>query len=185
MTPARETKNAHHMGSAATALEWQQLEVIFDAMFGADARSLPAYPKVIGGVGARWLDAKGHEHDATHLDDLRTAYESHATASLRFSGQLEGTPHGYLSYWPGDPRPRVEAVVRGVPRDVDSIMTLIRDTFPLAFEGSLIFVSWSGPLSSQVAAALRPLLESRLPAANVFLSSTSIELGDDPNEEDS
>jgi len=44
----------------------------------------------------------------------------------------------------------------------------------------ILFLSWGGDVSGRVAAVLQAVLRPRLPSAEVFLSTTSIDPGDDP-----
>jgi hypothetical protein len=44
-----------------------------------------------------------------------------------------------------------------------------------------VFLSWSRPVSREVAATLKPILETRLRGVEVFFSPTSIEPGEDPS----
>lgn len=46
-----------------------------------------------------------------------------------------------------------------------------------------LFLSWGRQTSRAIAAALRPILETKLPEVTVFFSPTSIEPGDDPSTE--
>ena len=51
---------------------------------------------------------------------------------------------------------------------------------PASDERDLVFLSWGGDVSLRVATALQAILHPRLPLAEVFLSKTSIDPGDDP-----
>ena len=98
------------------ALTWEELESIFDLLRGADNHHLPSFPTIVGAVAASWFDAENIKHQATELGEVEAAYSAQQTARVTFSGWLPNHERWDLSYAPGAPRPRCEAVLTGSPR---------------------------------------------------------------------
>jgi hypothetical protein len=168
-----------YSGAASHGLDWTSVEQIFDAAFGQGARDLPFFPTVLGGVLARWVDAHGVEYRATTLSDVQAAYEAGLTYSLCFSGHIGDAPTCTFEYWPGG-RARAHMLVDGPPGALAEAFDRVHAYFPLPFDLPLIFLSWGGNLSRDVATALLPVLESRLRDCTVFLSAKSIDPGSNP-----
>ncbi len=70
----KSVAKGNYTGRAHELVSWDVLLQIFDTIWGKNARSLPTYPAVIGGVNASWHDSKGTEYDAESLDDIEEAY---------------------------------------------------------------------------------------------------------------
>ena len=169
-----------HSGSSPEPVSWESIEEIFDACFGLDAHALPKYPDTMHFISAGWFDGEGRRFAADALSDLEHAYREARTAVLHFSGHRHEGARCDFEYWPGDPRPRARLAVEGPDEKVASAVAAAAAAFPLPFEGALIFLSWGGDRSRQVAEIVSVLLRRRFPTAEVFVSSTSIDPGDDP-----
>ncbi|MGH3449467.1 MAG: TIR domain-containing protein [Haloechinothrix sp.] len=169
-----------HSGSSPDPVSWESVAAIFDACFGEDAHGLPKWPDTMGFISAGWTDGGGRRFTADVLSDLESAYRDARTAVLHFSGHRHEGARYDFEYWPGDPRPRARLAAEGPDEAVASAIAAAAAAFSLPFEGALIFVSWGGDRSRQVAEALAILLRRRFPTAEVFVSSTSIDPGDDP-----
>lgn len=132
-------------------------------------------------VHASWTDGEGRRHSASVLAEVESAYRAGATAEMTFSGRRPNFLMCDFECQPGAPRPRARLAVEG--HDEAQVMTAIaaaRRAFPLPYEGAVIFLSWGGERSLRVARMLGPLLSSRFDFAEVFMSETSIDPGDDP-----
>jgi hypothetical protein len=173
------TKSVRWTGSAPAPLGWKPLVDIFDALVGPDLHNLPEFPEVVGHVTVTWTDGTGNIHKLDRLEDLEEPYSGERTGRVVFRNTTGGE-QGLLVYQPGDPRPRAEASLIAKPEGIEERLRLIEEAFPLPFDGSLIFLSWAGEVSMEVAAVLQSVLESRFPSATVFFSETSIDVGDDP-----
>jgi hypothetical protein len=179
MEPTSAISTGHYAGSASEPIPWQIVEGIFDMMFGSDRHHLPRYPQSLDSIWSDWADG-AYKYQATHLSDVQEAYENHRTGNISFVGRLESGLKGSFHYQPGEPKPRAEVLVEGTEEEVERVLNAVRPAFPLPYEGALVFISWGGKLSLQVARVLRELLVSRFPASEVFLSESSIDPGDDP-----
>jgi len=164
-----------HQGSAPESPSWVAIEHIFDASFGVDAHGLPRQPN---SIAAGWVDGEGRHFRAETLEDLRIAYASSATHTLHFSGTGHGR-HADFEMQPGG-RARALLAIKGPDDVVSAAIAAAKAAFPLPFGGAVIFLSWSGLQSRSVAEALGGVLRDRFPSLTVFVSSSSIEPGDDP-----
>jgi len=174
-------KTIQWSGSALAAISWQTLVDIFDALFGASLHDLPKWPKVIGHTSVRWTDGCGTTYKLDHLDELREPYEQGRTGSIKFESFATGEQG--LFYSPGDPRPRARAFLTAAPAGIGDRMAPVEVAFPLPFEGteqSVVFLSWGGDLSKNVANVLQVILEEHFPSSKIFFSPESIDIGDDP-----
>lgn len=174
-------KLLRHRGSSPEPVPWTALEAIFDALVSPDRHNLNRWPDAPGTVLVTWMDANAVVYTAQQLDDLRVAYETFVTTSIRFtcSGISDGVTSEF-EYEPGAQPPIAEASVTGPLDVVEPAIAVVRKAFPLPPGGGIIFLSWSGARSKSIAKALVPILQERLPSAEVFFSATSIDPGDSP-----
>ena len=98
---ARTVVRRRYVGRADEPAAWEELSALFDAVWGADARSLPKYPQVIGGTHADWQDAAGNRHEAASLDEIREAYQKGETAVISIGRVLGKEGRTSFRYWPG------------------------------------------------------------------------------------
>jgi hypothetical protein len=175
------TRGVQWAGSAPAPLSWQSLVEIFDALVGPDLHNLPEFPTVIGHVTVTWTDGTGNIHKLERLEELEGPYMDERTGTVVFRNTTGGE-QGVLTYQPGDPRPRVEAHLIAKPEGIEERMRVVGEAFPLPFDGTLIFLSWGGKASKDVADVLQSVLEARFPSSTIFFSESSIDVGDDPLE---
>ena len=123
------TKSASYVGARAEPLSWDELLRIFDELFGAEARDLRRWPKVMRNIHASWTDEHGLRHEAESLEEVRDAYAEETTAMVQFSDFSTGF-RGEFAYAPGGPRPRARADLAGTPDDVERRLALVRELFP-------------------------------------------------------
>lgn len=174
---AKTIHTLNYLGRAEKAVDQDSLLQIFDAIWGIEARSLPAYPKVIGGVHAIWLDAEGVEHKAESLDDVSEAYQQYETAQISITGKLGDGPRCQFMYWPA----RAEASINVRTEDrklADQIVDAIRKKFPLV--AKYVFISYD---TSEVnlATFMAKVVEERLaPGISVFVAKRDIAPGANP-----
>jgi Phage integrase family len=174
---ARTIVRRRYVGRAVEPITWEALSALFDAVWGADARSLPKYPQVIGGTHADWQDAAGNRHEASSLDEIREAYQRYETAVISI-GRLLGTEgRTGFRYWPG--RATVQFQVEAEDEaTAERLVQEVRTVFPL--EARYLFVSYD---SSEVEGALliQRLLERRVaPGVSVFVAKRDIAPGANP-----
>lgn len=170
-----------HEGSAVEAPAWDAIADLVEACVGSPVSDLSHGPAAGSSIGAGWEDGDGRRFVADHLDDLRHAYEAGRVRALYVHGRVPGGLYLDFEFVPGLPRPRSRLAVEG--GDESGVALAIERAaalFPLPAEGGIIFLSWGGSHSLGVAKALRTLLQDRYPMLEVFLSSTSIDPGDDP-----
>lgn len=179
MPTLRPTRRATHAGSALRPVRWSDLESIFDAIFGQECHDLPS-DWGFGTVSAYWHDAEDNKYQVSHLSELRQAFESGRMASLAIHGSREGHLYGDFEFWADIPRPRARVAVEGAPEAVVPAVAAVEELFLHPFEDALVFISWGGATGRRISEVLQPVLQSRLAGVEVFLSSTSIDPGEDP-----
>lgn len=174
---AHTTVSRSYTGRAESPASWDSLLDLFDKAWGADARALPAYPNVIGGVFARWTDGQGNEHKADNLDELGAAYKGHETAAITITGHIEDRPRCSLHYRPA--RATVAfSVDAGDVATVDAFVESVRQVFPLT--ARYIFVSYDTS-ELECARFVQDVLEARVaPGVTVFVAKRDIEPGTNP-----
>jgi hypothetical protein len=142
---------------------------------------MPSYPAIIGSISGGWTNAGGRVFTAERLTDLQMAYQSGAVVTLHFSGHSAGRlRHCDFEYTMGPHRPASRLAAEGPDHAVAVAIAAAQLAFPLPPGGGLIFLSWGGTPSLRVAELLADLLRLRFPTAEIFLSTTSIDPGDDP-----
>lgn len=167
-----------HEGSSPRPVPWFELETLLDSIFGREWRDLPTSES--GSVNAYWHDADGNRYEANHSSDLHQAYESGQVAHLAIHGRRTGHLYGDIELWV-DPLPhRARVALEGAPEPVASTIAAVQKLFCAPVEGMLVFISWGGVTGRKIAEALQPVLQARLGGVDVFVSSTSIDPGDDP-----
>lgn len=137
---ARKLVQRSYEGLAQAQVDWDHIGRIFDAIWGSDARSLPFFPRVIGGVRARWVDADGNEQVADDLDELSRAHRGRQTARISFAGKLEGAPNAEFSFTPQSRMGRLSVQAHD-EASADRVVEIVREIFPLA--PKTVFVSYA------------------------------------------
>lgn len=165
---AKTAVSRRYLGRANEAVPWEALSALFDAVWGPEARSLPKYPKVIGGIGADWTDAEARRHEAGSLDEVREAYEKHETATISIHRLFDGDSRTRTDfrYWPAQAKVLFE--VEADESTAERLVEEVRKLFPL--EARYVFVSYD---TSEVELALlvQRLLGRRVPAGvSVFVA---------------
>ncbi|MFH1521813.1 MAG: toll/interleukin-1 receptor domain-containing protein, partial [archaeon] len=89
-----------YRGFSEKPLSSEQLLDLFDNLWGKDARELPKYPKVIGGVSAFWRSADGVKHNASSMSEILNAYKKELTYDIYVGGKINENPRILLSYIP-------------------------------------------------------------------------------------
>ncbi len=178
MSISQGRKRVVHEGSTTVRLAWEDLVEIFDVLFGAD---LDGQASVNGSAHASWRSSAGITYDVVQLDELKRPYESGETHQVFFHGGSFGGEYRDFDYIPAGPRYWSRVAVESDPARASSLVEVCRTLFPDPPSDSLVFLSWGGQPSLEVARVLRDLLRNRMPTAEVFLSDESIEPGDDPS----
>jgi hypothetical protein len=176
---AQTTVSDRYEGMVEEDLSADQLAAIFDAIWGPEARSLPFYPEVLGGVIVQWVDGDQVTHKAEHLDELLEAFREHQTASISFDGQLEGKPQARFLYRPGARRASISASASeaGLVRQA---VDAVKAAFPLA--PRFVFISYA-TIELDLAVFVAELLERRLSSTvTVFVAKLDIGPGKDPRK---
>ncbi len=174
---ARTILTRSYSGRAEKPVDWDAILQVFDAIWGAEARSLAVYPEVIGGVRAIWQDAAGVEHEAESLDEVGQAYQQYETALISFSGSLGNGPRCLFKYWPA----KAEALISVRTEDhklAEQIVSVIRKRFPLV--AKYVFISYDTS-EYDLATFMANVLEKRLaPGVSVFVAKRDIAPGANP-----
>jgi hypothetical protein len=174
---AKAIHKLSYSGRAEKSIEWDSLLQIFDAIWGTEARSLPVYPKVIGGIQATWQDDAGVEHKAESLDEVGQAYQQYETAFISFSGVLENGPRCQFMYWPAKAEASIS--IRGEDQKLaEQIVVTIRKNFPL--DTKYLFISYDTS-EYHLATFIAKIFEKRLaPGISVFIAKRDIVPGENP-----
>jgi hypothetical protein len=161
---------------------WETLARTFDALWGdalwsKEARSLPKYPNVVGGVHARWVDGQNAEHEAVSLDEIKQAYERLETASITFSGLTETGLHRNFHYRPS----KVEASVvveAPDPTTAEQIIKAVSKEFPLIER--YVFISYD-TAEYDLASLIAKVVKKRMvPGVSIFVAKRDIRAGTNP-----
>lgn len=173
------TFSEQYSGMVEEDLSADQLASLFDAIWGVEARSLPFFPAVIGGVTARWTDGEGTVYKADHLDQVLKAFAAHETASIEFEGRLVGKPHAHFVYQPASREAAITASAdehEPLQRAVDAV----KAAFPLV--PRFLFISYA-TVDLDVALFVAELLEAHVPpSVSVFVAKRDIAPGKDPRK---
>lgn len=177
---ARAILKYNYSGIAEKPVDWDVLLKIFDAIWGSEARSLPLYPKVIGGVRAHWQDAEGVEYKAEFLDEVGQAYKQYETALISFSGSLGNGPRCRFIYLPAKARASVYIQTEDQIL-AEQILAIIRKFFP--FVAKCVFISYDNS-ECHLATFISKILNKRLPPGiSVFIAKRDIAPGSNPLKE--
>jgi hypothetical protein len=175
----QSTINDHYSGMVEEDLSVDQLARLFDAIWGVEARSLPFFPVVIGGVTARWTDGEGTVHKADLLDQVLEAFAARETALIEFEGRLEGKPQARFVYRPASREGAITASaseLEPLQRAIDAV----KAAFPLV--PRFLFISYA-TVDLDVATFVAELLEARVPpSVSVFVAKRDIAPGRDPRK---
>jgi hypothetical protein len=174
---AKITVTHRYKGKASEPVSWEALLRIFDGFWGEEARTLPKYPKILGGVHAIWVDGDAIRHDAESLDEVKESYLQELTASISFIGALTPGPYCDFRYFPS----RSEASIEVKASDTVTaakLVELVKNEFPL--EMNIVFISYHNsefPLATFIA----DVIQRRLPRGiSVFVAKRDISPGSSP-----
>jgi len=126
---AKSSITLRYSGKADAPITWDTFLGIFDAIWGEEARSLPSYPEVIGGINASWEDADSVTHKVDLIDELGQAYQQEKTTVIWIQARNIG-PESTFRYWPA--KAEVEFVVSAKNRALASkYIDIVRREFPV------------------------------------------------------
>jgi hypothetical protein len=169
-----------YSGRAPKPVDWRAIEQIFDVVWGADARSLPRFPSVIGGIYGMWRDAGQVEHKAASLAEIGEAYDRLETSMISLHGSLAGQPDCYFVYWPARAKASIDVRAEDAER-ADDIVEAVSAAFPLV--DKYVFVSYATS-EYELAVFVANLLEERLDeGVTVFVAKRDVAPGSNPLKE--
>jgi hypothetical protein len=177
-----------YVATAPEPVAWDALVSLFEAVWGDGVSALPAYPDVLGGVSASWLDANDIEHRVRTLDELGEAYARGRTKRLDIGGYIDDSPTLYVRYTPASrarpwsrERARADATVSASDvATADRILGHVEVLFPNVER--TLFVSYGGRQDEQLAERLVAVLAPRVPShVDVFRAPRGLETGAEPN----
>ena len=173
---AKVTISDSYIGRAPKAIKWEELLVIFDPLFGAEARSLPNWPNASDTVNASWTNAAGIVYDANSLEEVRQAYEGFETSFIYFRRSIH-SPQCHFKYWPAKAEAFIEVHV-SEQETACRLIEIVREKFPLV--AKYVFISYADE-ENEIATFLKNILEKRLaPGVSVFVAKHDIAPGADP-----
>jgi hypothetical protein len=174
---AKITVTLRYKGKASEPVGWEALLRIFDGFWGEEARTLPKYPKVLGGVHAIWVDGDAIQHDAESLDEVKESYVQKLTASISFVGSLTPGPYCDFRYFPI----RDEASIEVKASDTvtaEKLVEIVKNEFPL--EIKFVFISYHNS-EFQLATFIADVIQKRLARGiSVFVAKRDILPGSSP-----
>ena len=176
---AKVTIERNYLGRADAPVEWEALLRIFDTIWGHEARSLPMYPHVVGGIHASWQDASGTAYKATSLDEVGQAYQRRETGYISFSGSTERGYRCSFECLPAKAEARTK-VRAGDEETAEQLIAAVRREFPLV--AKYVFISYAND-EYELAIYVAGLLERRLATGvSVFVAKRDIAPGADPRK---
>lgn len=176
---AKTTVTRVYRGKAIEPIAWEALLRIFDGLWGEEARTLPKFPKVFGGVYAIWNDAEGVRHEVESLNELIESYQKELTASIFLEGSINLGPNSNFKYWPA----RAEASLRVEASDAttaDKLINVVKNEFPLIIR--YVFISYETS-EIDLAIFIKDVIKRRLdPGISVFVAKRDIPPGSNPQK---
>lgn len=176
---AKTTVTRVYRGRAIEPISWDAILRIFDSLWGEEARSLPTFPQVLGGVYATWVDAEGIKHEAESLNELNESYQQKLTASIFLEGSISQGPNCNFKYWPA----RAEAsfiVDASDAATADKLVEVVKNEFPIIIK--YVFISYETS-EINLAIFIKDMIKKRLdPGISVFVAKRDIPPGSNPQK---
>ena len=171
------TVTRRYRGRAPEPVSWEALVRIVDSLWGESARSLPKYPKVIGGIYGRWFDGRSIQHEAESIDEIERAYKQFETASIVFTGSIGKGPSSAFQYWPSKGEAFIE-VQAPDETTANQLISSVQKEFPLIER--YVFISYDTS-DYNLATFVAKVVEKRMiPGINVFVAKRDIPAGANP-----
>nr|VFK58687.1 MAG: TIR domain-containing protein [Candidatus Kentron sp. TUN] len=168
---AKSTITLSYTGKAKEPIEWSTFLRIFDAIWGAEARTLPKFPEVIGGVHAYWRGGNNITYEAESIDELGIAYQKKQTAYI-FIADLTTNPSSTFHYWPAGAKVSYKITAKD-KATAENYIDTIKKEFPLT-EGYDVFLSYSSN-DSALAEELKNGIQNQ--GLKCFMASKDISVG--------
>lgn len=175
---AKTTVTRVYRGRAIEPIGWEALLRIFDSLWGEEARSLPKFPKVFGGVIAIWVDAANVKHEVESINELIDSYQKELTAFIFLGGSINHGPDCNLEYWPAKAQAsfKVEASDAAT---ADKLVEAVKHEFPMEVE-KIIFISYDNS-QYKLATFIAGVIQRQLPPGIlVFVAKRDILPGSNP-----
>lgn len=167
-----------YIGYSKETLSPEELLKLFDILWGEDARELPGFPQVIGGIIASWHSADGILHNVSHINELIEAYKKQITYDVRILGSINNKPRITFVYIPAH-RKATLAITAKTEEIANEYLSQVKNMFPEQ-EKPIVFISYAKDELALADFIKKVLARISGDKINIFVATRDIRPGADP-----